>query len=182
MPDLKKDHRALRRRPLYTPLALVIGSILAVVLLMGFLVISWGSTTVVLLRHAEKASEETDPGLSEAGQERATRLATMLEPAGIAAIYVSEMRRTQQTAAPVAAVAGIEPRVFPADSQGALLRRLKWRHRGDVVLVVGHSNTVPAIAEELGASIGVAEAEGYSGLWVISYSRLRGTRLLALRY
>ena len=182
MPDLKKDHRGLRRRPLYTPLAIVIGSILAAILVMAFLVISWGSTTVVLVRHAEQVSEDIDPGLSEQGQARAAKLAAMLEPAGIAAIYVSEMRRTRETAAPVAAVAGVEPRVFPADSQGALLRRLKWRHRGDVVLVVGHSNTVPSIAEQLGAAIGVAEAEGYSGLWIISYSRLRGTRLLALRY
>ena len=77
---------------------------------------------------------------------------------------------------------GIEPEIIDADQSGRLLRRLKWRHRSEVVLVVGHSNTVPLIADGLGAEIGVVDAEDYSGLWIISYSRLRGTRLLTLRY
>jgi phosphohistidine phosphatase SixA len=180
--DLKKDHRGLRRRPLYTPLAIVIGSVLVVALVVAWLIVSWGSTTVVLVRHAERLSDERDPGLSEIGIAHADRLAEILERTGIAAIYVSEARRTQETAAPVAARTGVEPRVIEAERHQRLLRRLKWRHRSDVVLVVGHSNTVPLIAAGLGAEIGVVDAEDYSGLWIISYSRLRGTRLLMLRY
>lgn len=180
--DLKKAHRGLRRRPLYTPLAIVVGSVLAVVLVVTWLVASWGSTTVVLVRHAEKLEGGEDPGLSEVGQAHAGRLAEMLERAGIEAIYVSQARRTQETAVPVAALAGVEPQVVAADQPSKLLRRLKWRHRSEVVLVVGHSNTVPIIADGLGAEIGLVDAEDYSGLWIISYSRLRGTRLLTLRY
>lgn len=180
--DLKKAHRGLRRRPLYTPLAIVIASVLAVVLAGGWLVTSWGSTTVVLVRHAEKLPDDKDPSLSEPGQARAERLAAMLESASLAAIYVSEARRTQETAAPVAAASDVEPRVVPAAELKRLLRRLKWRHRNDVVLVVGHSNTVPAIAEGLGTPIGAVADDEYSGLWIITYSRLRGTRLLMLRY
>ena len=180
--DLKKDHRGLRRRPLYTPLAIVIGSVLVVMLVVAWLIVSWGSMTVVLVRHAERLSEERDPGLSEIGIAHAERLAEILERAGIEAIYVSEARRTRETAAPVAARTGVEPRVIDAERHQRLLRRLKWRHRSEVVLVVGHSNTVPLIAAGLGAGIGVVDAEDYSGLWIISYSRLRGTRLLMLRY
>lgn len=180
--DLKKDHRGLRRRPLYTPLALVVGSVLAAVLVIAWAVASWGSTTVVLVRHAEKLESGEDPGLSDVGRAHAARLAEMLERAGIEAIYVSQARRTRETAAPVAALVGVEPRVVAADEPGRLLRRLKWRHRSEVVLVVGHSNTVPVIAEGLGAEIGLVDAEDYSGLWIVSYSRLRGTRLLTLRY
>jgi phosphohistidine phosphatase SixA len=180
--DLKKDHRGLRRRPLYTPLAIVIGSVLVVALVVAWLIVSWGSTTVVLVRHAERLSDERDPGLSEIGIAHADRLADILERAGIAAIYVSEARRTRETAAPVAARTGVEPQVIDAERHQRLLRRLKWRHRSEVVLVVGHSNTVPLIAAGLGAEIGVVDAEDYSGLWIISYSRLRGTRLLMLRY
>jgi phosphohistidine phosphatase SixA len=180
--SLKKDHRGLRRRPLYTPLAFVIASVVAVVLAGGWLVASWGSTTVVLVRHAEKLSEDQDPGLSEAGEARAEQLAGMLGAAGLDAIYVSEAQRTQETAAPVAGVTGVEPRVVPAEASSRLVRRLKWRHRGDVVLVVGHVNTLPEIAEGLGASIGLVDEQDYGGLWVVSYSRLRGTRLLTLRY
>lgn len=182
MQNLKKDHRGLRRRPLYTPLGLVIGSVLAIVLLSAWLFASWGSATVVLVRHAEKVAEGQDPGLSDIGHAHAERLAQLLENAGLAAIYVTEWKCTQETAAPVAAASGLTPKVVPAERHKRLLRRLKWRHRGDVVLVVGHSNTVPLIAAGLGASIGVVEAEAYSGLWVISYSRLRGTRLLTLQY
>lgn len=182
MAPLTKEHRGLRRRPLFTPLAIVIASLLGVLLAAGWVVVSWGSTTIVLVRHAEKLPGDQDPGLSEPGQARAERLAEMLEHAGLAAIYISEARRTLETAAPVADATGVTPRAVAADKQKRLLRRLKWRHRGEVVLVVGHSNTVPAIAEGLGAPIGVVEAEEYSGLWVISYSRLRGTRLLMLRY
>jgi phosphohistidine phosphatase SixA len=179
---LKKDHRGLRRRPLYTPLAIIIASVLAVLLLGGWLVLSWGSTTVVLVRHAEKLPDNNDPGLSELGQAHAERLADLLARAELAAIYTSEARRSRETAAPVAAATGLAPRTVPADKPGRLLWRLKWRHRGDVVLVVGHSNTVPVIADRLGASIGEISEDDYSGLWVISYSRLRGTRLLTLNY
>lgn len=182
MEQLKKDHRGLRRRPLYAPVAIVLGSALAVALLVAWLVASWGSTTVVLVRHAERLSDDRDPGLSEVGIAHAERLAEILEHAGITAIYVSEARRTRETAAPVAARTGVEPRVIEADRHKRLLRRLKWRHRSEVVLVVGHSNTVPVIASGLGAEVGVIDAEDYSGLWIISYSRLRGTRLLMLRY
>jgi len=161
---------------------MAIASGLALVLLLAWLVASWGSTTVVLVRHAEQVSGADDPALTGEGQAHASRLAEMLERAGIDAIYVSQARRTRQTALPVAQAAGVEPREIPADEVSRLARRLKWRHRGEVVLVVGHSNTVPSIAAELGVKIGVVEAEDYSGLWVISYSRLRGTRLLTLRY
>lgn len=179
---LKKDHRGLRRRPLYTPLAMVIVSGLGLVLLLAWLVASWGSTTVVLVRHAEQVSAADDPGLTEAGQAHADRLAQMLEKTDVNAIYVSQARRTLETALPMARAAELEPREIDADEVTRLARRLKWRHRGEVVLVVGHSNTVPAIAAALGAKIGVVDAEDYSGLWIISYSRLRGTRMLTLRY
>jgi phosphohistidine phosphatase SixA len=180
--DMKKDHRGLRRRPLFTPLVIVLGSLVAVLLIGAWVVSSWGSATVVLVRHAEKLPVENDPGLTDAGHAQGERLAAMLGQAGIRAIYVTEARRTQETAAPVAAATGIAPHVIEADASSRLLRRLKWRHSGDVVLVIGHSNTVPVIAEGLGAEIGVIEAEDYYGLWIVSYSRLRGTRLLALRY
>lgn len=182
MTGLKKDHRGLRRRPLYTPLGIVVISVLVALVLGAWLVASWGTTTVILVRHAERVGESRDAELSPAGKARAERLADMLAGTGLDAIYVSEARRTQQTAAPVAGRTGVEAEVMPAARHGRLVRRLKWRHRGDVVLVVGHSNTVPLIADGLGAPIGVIEADEYSGLWVITYSRLRGTRLLALRY
>lgn len=182
MATFKKDHRGLRRRPLYTPLGIVIISVLAAILAGAWLVASWGTTTVVLVRHGERVHHEGDSPLAPAGEARAEVLARMLRSAGLDAIYVSQALRTRQMAAPTAQATGLEPQVIPADEHGKLVRRLKWRHRSDVVLVVGHSNTVPLIAGGLGAPIDVIEADEYSGLWIITYSRLRGTRVLALRY
>jgi phosphohistidine phosphatase SixA len=179
---LRKDHRGLRRRPLYTPVAILLAVVLIALLGAGWLARAWDTTTIVLVRHAEKLADAGDPGLSEEGHAHAGRLAEILAGAGITAIYVSEARRTRETAAPVAAATGIEPEIVPAREPGRLARRLKSQHRGGVVLVVGHSNTVPAIAEGLGADIPIIDDEDYAGLWVVSYSRLRGTRLLALRY
>ena len=178
---LVKDHRGLRRRPIYSPLLIVIASLVVAALALGWLAAGWGTTTVVLTRHAEKGAGE-DPGLTEAGRARAQTLAGLLARAGVDAIFVSEARRTRETAAPVAAAAGIEPIVVSAKEMGSLVDLLKGHHKGEVVLVVGHSNTIPAIAGALGEDIGAISEADYGGLWIVSFSRLRGTRLIELRY
>lgn len=113
---------------------------------------AWADDTVViLLRHAEKAAGPgRDPALSEAGQQRAAALAKQLAEPPIAAVYASPYRRTQLTAAPTAAAHGLPVTVRPAgESSAALAQTLRQRHPGQRVLLVGHSNTVPAIAEAL---------------------------------
>jgi phosphohistidine phosphatase SixA len=178
---LVKDHRGLRRRPLYSPILLVAASLVAAAVILGWLAASWGTTTVILTRHAARAEGE-DPALTEVGKARARSLSAMLADAGVDAIFVSEYRRTRQTAEPVAAAAGLTPVVVPAGDLDQLEEMLKEHHSGEVVLVVGHSNTIPAVAARLGADIGPIGEDDYGGLWVVSYSRLRGTRVLALRY
>ena len=61
-------------------------------------------STIFLVRHAEKKTGD-DPDLTKAGHARAESLAKMLKDADITAIYTSEVKRTQQTAAPLAKVA-----------------------------------------------------------------------------
>lgn len=181
MTELVKDHRALRRRPLYTPLLIGLALLLVWGAAAGWIAAAWGTTTVVLVRHAEKDGGE-DPGLSPGGRERSARLARLLADAGIDAIYVSELRRTRETAAPLAAGLGLDPVVVPAGDGERLIELIRQSRSGDAVLVVGHSNTLPEIAGRLGAELGPVADDDYGGLWVISVSRLRGTRALALRY
>jgi phosphohistidine phosphatase SixA len=95
---------------------------------------------------------------------------------------VSELRRTRETATPLASALGLEPVVVPAGDGEQLLERIRDGDSGDAVLVVGHSNTLPEIASGLGAELGPVGDDDYGGLWVISVSRLRGTRAIALRY
>lgn len=112
-------------------------------------------TVVILARHAEKASEtESDPPLSERGRARSAALAETLRQAGITGAIVSERIRTQQTAAP--SLGEIVPDTVSiaggvAAHARAVADRIRSRHSGGTVLVVGHSNTIPAIMTALGA-------------------------------
>ncbi len=104
-----------------------------------------GSTTVIVIRHAEKdlSVSVTDPPLSQAGQARAELLARMFGDAKVLghldAIYVSPALRNRQTAAPLAARLGLDETVVPADDPRALARRALREHRGGRILIVGHS-------------------------------------------
>jgi phosphohistidine phosphatase SixA len=109
--------------------------------------------TFVIVRHAEVAPDGTkDPALSEAGLARAHALAASLPQHAVAA-YATSYRRTQQTAQ-VAADTNHAWKV-PVTTYDASLpaeefaRQLRIRHLAGVVVVVGHSNTVPAIASAL---------------------------------
>ena len=135
----------------------------ATALLVGLMLVPAGASAqanwpamVVLVRHAERAPEpKDDPGLSDAGRARALALAAALEHAGVTAIITTELRRTRDTAAPIAQGQALTPetvRTIPggvvahAEDVAAAVRR----HAGGVVLVVGHSNTIPAIIAALG--------------------------------
>ncbi|GAB6195676.1 phosphoglycerate mutase family protein [Lysobacter xanthus] len=111
----------------------------------------------VLVRHAEKATDDPrDPNLTDAGRARAETLARRLQSARLVAVYASDTRRAQQTAAPSARAHDLPITTYdaaqPAPAFAAALRR---SHASGTVLVVGHSNTIPAIASALcGCAIG----------------------------
>src|SRR2546430_14633578 len=83
------------------------------------------SGKVFLVRHAEKVSDATDALLSKRGEQRATCLAQTFRDAHIGAIYVTPVKRTQQTAAPLAKNLGIQPNVIKADDTAALVAKIK---------------------------------------------------------
>src|SRR6478735_2421218 len=111
------------------------------------------NTTIILVRHAEKAAEPVaDPPLTAAGAARAEALADVVRDAGINAIVTTQYQRTRQTVAPTAAKLGITAEVIPAQlSARATADTILARHRGHTVLVSGHSNTVPGLVAALGA-------------------------------
>lgn len=117
-------------------------------------------TVVVLVRHAEKAADGSrDPLLTEAGRQRASALVARVADRPIAAVYATPFRRTQLTAWAVAQARGLAVTVRPAGEPAASLAEvLRTRHPGRQVLVVGHSNTLPALARALGAQ-GVADMD-----------------------
>ena len=103
-----------------------------------------------VMRHLNTPAGERDPDLTQAGQGAATILAGWFRADAPRAIYVSDYRRTRQTAAPLAARLGLTPIVYdPADTPGLVAR---VRATPGPVLIVGHSNTVPDIVEQLGGT------------------------------
>jgi phosphohistidine phosphatase SixA len=123
---------------------------------------------VFLVRHAEKTTEKTDPGLTEAGKSRAIALADRLEDEGITHIHSSDYIRTRDTAAPLAERLGLDVAIYdPRDLPGmaAKLKTMPGRH-----LVVGHSNTTPQLTELLGGDGGtpIVEATEYDRLYVVT--------------
>src|ERR1700726_58877 len=79
--------------------------------------------TIFIVRHAEKADATKDPDLSEAGRHRAEYLAKMLKDANISAIYATEFKRTQQTAAPLAKALSLSVMTLPPGDDTVLKLR-----------------------------------------------------------
>ena len=151
---------------------------------------SQATTTMIFVRHAEKALVPVDnPGLSPAGQLRAAELARQLVDAdvvaGIDAIYSTPYRRTMETAQPVAEALGLEINTYsPDDDDETVVDNMVASHKGKIILVVGHSNTLPELIAALGASKNVppiAEDE-YDNIYVISIPWFGKTKTIRLRY
>ncbi len=142
-------------------------------------------TTVVIVRHAEKAiTPKTDPPLTEVGRKRAELLAKMLRTADVSTIYTSGFARTDQTAKAVADAVGVEPTRYDARHSRALAKLLKIAPAGSVTLVVGHSNTIPDLLAALGVDRHklptIADRE-YDQLFIVTLFDGK-TSLVCLRY
>ena len=135
---------------------------------------------VVVVRHAEKATNGgNDPDLAQSGRARADTLARMLKDAGLTAIFTSEFKRTQETAAPTATTLGITPTIVPAKDTAALVSKLR-ELKGNA-LVVGHGDTIPNLVKALGIDTPVEIPDNdYTELLVITLGDK--ARLFRLHY
>jgi broad specificity phosphatase PhoE len=145
-------------------------------------------TTVYLVRHGEKMSEtETDPDLSDRGRARAESLAVQLRDSGVNMIITSHLKRTIQTAAPLARLRNIRPKVIPIEpTVSAHVNRIAdeiMNHPGATILVVGHNNTVNLILQKLGGGrIGDLCIDEYANLVILSLSKGKTAKLLLETY
>lgn len=137
---------------------------------------------LVITRHAEKLSGD-DPCLSASGQARANTLARMLAGNPIKSIFSTDYCRTRETLEPLAEQAGVGIEKYePLDA--AAIRSALQRKGNGMVVVAGHSNTVPALLKQLGAEVPEIREDEYGNLYVVSFnkevSEVRG--LLHLNY
>ena len=150
---------------------------------------SQATTTIIFVRHAEKALDAgDDPGLSSAGRRRVAELTRQLRDAdvvaGVDAIYTTQYRRTQETARPLADALDLPINQYDAGDTESVLETILKRHKGKIILVVAHSNTLPELIANLGASKKVppiAENE-YDNIYVISIPWFGKTKTIRLRY
>lgn len=107
------------------------------------------TTTFVLVRHAEKVDDSYDPDLSDEGYERAAVFERMLEKVEFDAVYSTPFIRTRETARPISERHQLE--ILEYDHRDPELVAAEWmeKHRGQYVLVAGHSNSTPMFANAL---------------------------------
>jgi broad specificity phosphatase PhoE len=142
------------------------------------------AATVILVRHAERSSDmSADALLSPAGEERARQLSQVLKDAKVQRIYVTEVRRTQQTAEPIAARLHLKPVVIAQKDTDALVLQLRETGDDEVVLIVGHANTVPIIISRLGGGPEAPIRDNEYDRLTVLFTKTGGkTQVVTLRY
>jgi broad specificity phosphatase PhoE len=143
-------------------------------------------TTVILVRHGEKTivpPENKDPDISVAGQARAAELARMFSGSGIGSVYSSQYKRTQQTAKPLADKLGIPVTQVEARNTAEVAKQIRAGAAGQVVLVVGHNNTVPELIAALGGpKLPIIPETEYDNLFILTVQSDGTAKLLKMKY
>jgi len=140
-------------------------------------------TTFILIRHAEKDNDGTkDPGLSAEGISRAEDLAKVLGETQIDAIYSTPYKRTTSTVAPLAAAKNLITEHYEA-MKGGELDKIFSTHKGGTVVLSGHSNTTPWVANYFtGQEYADFDDADYDNLIIISIVEKGNARATWLNY
>jgi phosphohistidine phosphatase SixA len=139
-------------------------------------------TTILLVRHADidLPPATADPSLNEAGRERAAALTHVAGSAGVTTVFTSPLTRTKETVAPIAEALGLEPREMPPAD--VVAQQARAGELGAVVLIAGHSNTVPEVIAALGAPAPVIGETQFDNLFVVTLAEPGVASLLTLKY
>jgi len=184
--SIEKEDRRRRRRQRRIQI-IIIYTAIAVGLAWFFE--SQATTTIIFVRHAEKAVVPAgDPSLSQAGRRRVAELTRQLVDAdvvaGVDAIYSTPFNRTRETVQPLADALNLPINAYDAADTEEILETILKLHKGKIILVVGHGNTVPVLIANLGASKKVPpiEQNEYDNIYVISIPWFGKTKTIRLRY
>lgn len=130
-----------------------------------------GPATIYIMRHLQRDAG-ADPSLSAIGQANAKRLAEWFVHDRPVAIFVTPYKRTRETVAPLAAKLGITPADYDPRQPERLIEAV--RAQKGPVLIVGHSNTVPAIVHALGGPEAPELSESdYARIWIVRDGTVR---------
>jgi len=151
-----------------------------------------GATTVVIVRHAEAVpGSGTDPVLSAAGSARAGALAGALKDAGVKAVITTQYQRTALTGRPLADALNVPlvketiaggPAGLDAYARKAV-ETVHAKYAGGTVVIVGHSNTVPALVEAFsGVDVGEIAHDSYDRMFIVTTAAPGSGRVVRARY
>lgn len=141
-------------------------------------------TTFILVRHAEKSDDDPrDPSLSTEGQARANKLAEVLADQSITAVYSTPFKRTKTTAEPVAAAKGLTVETYDFRSQ-TYLQDMLQKHQGGTILISGHSNTTPMVANTLigKESFQTLDESEYGMIFIVTVSEVGKGTVTVVKY
>ena len=165
---------------------LLIALLCAMALPAGVRAIDQPPTTLILVRHAEKKivpPENKDPDLSPAGMARAEELARMFSDSGIAAIYATQYKRTQQTVKPLADKLNLSVTQIEAKKTADLVKQIRAQNTGQVIFIAGHNNTVPEIIAAMGGpQLPIIPETEYDNLYILIVQRDGSAKLVKMKY
>jgi broad specificity phosphatase PhoE len=132
-------------------------------------------TKVYIVRHGEKEAGK-DPVLTPAGMQRAEDLYQLLKNKDIARIYATPYKRTQMTGDSLRVKLSIDTSIYAADTVGTDLiqKIISHNDKGKNILIIGHSNTVPALVRHLGVGdfeIKELSESSFDNIFLITYKK-----------
>ncbi len=137
-------------------------------------------TTWIVLRHAERNGKLDE--LSAQGQRRSEQVKQLGELLNVSAIYTTNFQRTRNTVSPLAAELKIEPIEY-SDITESWLSSIQEKHRGQTVLIVGHSNTAGIIAGKLAKTEGrMLKEDEYNAIFLVTTTPDSPPHYIELRF
>lgn len=138
--------------------------------------------TIFIVRHGEKASSAADALLSAAGHRRAQCLAQTLKDANVQAIFTPEVKRTQQTAEPLASAQHISITVIPRKNQSELVQKAREASAKGAVLIVAQQDTMVQMVQQLGGGAVPPVGDNEFDRLIVLHVSSSGTTVTTLRY
>ena len=144
-----------------------------------------GQTTFILVRHAEKVADGSkDPALTQEGVLRAEKFTALLSKTDIQEIYSTNYIRTKETVTPLANLKGLEVKPYNWKDPEQLLQKMIDEHQGQTIVISGHSNTTPVLANILLGNDQFSQFDDsdYSNILVITTAKLGEGKLIHLSF
>lgn len=180
--DIKRRHRRKRK-------VQIIIAYIAVAIGLAWFFESQATTTIIFVRHAEESSSQDDnSSLTIEGEARSAELARQLVDAdvisGVDAIYSTSFQYTKDTALPVSKALNIPIEIYDISDTELIIEDIIKQHKGKIILVVGHSNTLPLMIGNMGASKDVPKINDneYDNIYLVSIPWFGKTKTIRLRY